>query len=426
MKKINIDHNEINSYLGYRYCPRGNFKINEDIVAAKKYKDKYLSYTQSQLVSLGSRAISKSFDECVNKYSSSKNIKHFIPLSGGIDSRFILGELLKRVDKDQIITLTYGVPGALDYEIGSKVAKKMGVRNIRIDLSPDVFSWTDEELMASAENYENPSILFRGYDVYRHVFKNESFDENYVFWSGFMGDSLTSLFILPKTESLTWEESLERFVNKNFKRSKIIESNFDPKTVLPSKPILDRDILSYDEQLNYFVRQPFYLQNSVSPKNIFSHVESPYLQNNFLKFILNVPRESRDNRKLFIKIFQQRHPELFSLPFQSSYGLKLNSNHNLILGKKIFTKLKEELYSKLKIIKPSSKTQFFDWNSSLRNSKRLNGLVKNNLASLADRKIINWVDIESYYKNQKDSKNFGENIRRLISLEIFLKLEDKK
>ena len=85
---------------------------------------------------------------------------------------------------------------------------------------------TDEELMASAENYENPSILFRGYDVYRHVFKNESFDENYVFWSGFMGDSLTSLFILPKTESLTWEESLERFVNKNFKRSKIIESNF--------------------------------------------------------------------------------------------------------------------------------------------------------------------------------------------------------
>jgi len=412
MERIKEDYNEINSFLGYRYCPRKKFKINEDILLARKNKDEYSSYTNEQLIELGQKAL------------SSSSVKHFVPLSGGFDSRIILGELLKKVDKKQIITLTYGVPGSLDYEIGAKVAKKMGVKNIRVNLSPDVFSWNEDRLSANAKNYNNPNILFRGYDVYEYVFKKESFDDNYVFWSGFMGDVLTGVKFY-ENEANTWEKALERFVSQNFNKTKLVDKNFDPKIVLPSEPILDKNILSYDEQLNYFVRQPFYLENSVCPKSVFQHVETPYLQSNFLRFILNIPREKRNDRKFFIKMSQQRHRELFSLPFQSKYGLRLDSNPRLILAKKIFLRLKEELCIKINMPQPSSKTQFIDWNVGLSKSKNLNNLAAKNLSDLANRNIIKWFDVEKYLQDQKKSKSYGENIRKLISLELLLKLNDK-
>ena len=44
---------------------------------------------------------------------------HIVPLSGGLDSRAILGGLLDAGLKDQITTVTFGTLGTWDYDIGS-------------------------------------------------------------------------------------------------------------------------------------------------------------------------------------------------------------------------------------------------------------------------------------------------------------------
>src|SRR5690606_15813669 len=41
---------------------------------------------------------------------------HLVPLSGGIDSRILLGALLRHVSPREIRTVTFGTPGAWDYD----------------------------------------------------------------------------------------------------------------------------------------------------------------------------------------------------------------------------------------------------------------------------------------------------------------------
>jgi hypothetical protein len=47
------------------------------------------------------KQIAKTFDNDI----------HILPLSGGCDSRAILGGLLENLPKSQIVTVTYGIPG---------------------------------------------------------------------------------------------------------------------------------------------------------------------------------------------------------------------------------------------------------------------------------------------------------------------------
>ena len=60
---------------------------------------------------------------------------HVVPLSGGLDSRIILGGLLKKGLKDSIITITFGTPGTLDYDIGIHIAKQLGIYYEALDLT---------------------------------------------------------------------------------------------------------------------------------------------------------------------------------------------------------------------------------------------------------------------------------------------------
>lgn len=58
----------------------------------------------------------------------------FIPLSGGMDSRFLLGCALDVLPRERITTITFGHPHSLDYRIGSGLARHLGVRNIALPL----------------------------------------------------------------------------------------------------------------------------------------------------------------------------------------------------------------------------------------------------------------------------------------------------
>ena len=64
------------------------------------------------------------------------NEKILVPLSGGLDSRYILGTLLELVSPARILTFTFGSKNSYDFEIGKKVAKEIGVKNIAFPLKP--------------------------------------------------------------------------------------------------------------------------------------------------------------------------------------------------------------------------------------------------------------------------------------------------
>lgn len=56
-------------------------------------------------------------------------------LSGGLDSRAILGGLISAGLKDSIVTVTFGTPGTYDFDIGKKIATELGIKHELIDLT---------------------------------------------------------------------------------------------------------------------------------------------------------------------------------------------------------------------------------------------------------------------------------------------------
>jgi hypothetical protein len=60
--------------------------------------------------------------------STDANAIHILPLSGGLDSRAILGGLLENLPKIQIVIATYGIPGAWDFEIAKTITRKYGLQ----------------------------------------------------------------------------------------------------------------------------------------------------------------------------------------------------------------------------------------------------------------------------------------------------------
>ncbi len=105
--------------------------INNCQLILKKYWTFRYADERIEDIQIAVKKISDGYD---NLFLDIKRIlgekKILIPLSGGYDSRLILGGLLKSgVRKDKIITFTYGDSRYIDTRISKKVANKVGVKH---------------------------------------------------------------------------------------------------------------------------------------------------------------------------------------------------------------------------------------------------------------------------------------------------------
>ena len=82
---------------------------------------------KSWWISEGVKALKKTFTDEIA--STNQNTNHIVLLSGGMDSRTILGGLLENLPKYRIIAVTYGIPGAWDFEFAKLITQKFGVRH---------------------------------------------------------------------------------------------------------------------------------------------------------------------------------------------------------------------------------------------------------------------------------------------------------
>lgn len=408
---------DINSYLGYRSIP-GPIQIDDRVLEAAKQST--IHGNRSRLVEQGRKAISNTFAKLTTPYDSS--VTHVVPLSGGIDSRTILGGVLDNVDRDQVVTVTFGTPGAYDFEIGQKVADHAGVKNYAIDLTPGEFPWTEERLLASAGEYTRPTVLFRARTSLEHAFEEILDVDDPVYWSGFMGDAVAGGH-LPKAESETWSEAIENFLPMNLKCPHLTDPAFDPISVLPDGPTVDRDRLSFDEQLDFGVRQPYFIRPSAVYKESF---ETPYIEEPLLSFFLNVSREFRVNRSLFKEIVAESYPALYQIPTETMEGLTLDSIETRKKGRVVLRHVEERLRKLIGWERPSRSTQHLDWNYELRNSEPLQTLVLDQLNDLDERQAVHWLDCCEMYEKHQGGADLGRELKLLTSLEIFLKVKPEK
>ena len=78
-----------------------------------------------------------------------------------MDPRLVLGELLDILPKSRIIAVTYGIPGAWDFEIAQVIARKFGIKHEVINLLED--KWDIEELGKAATRLLRPVSVYQSY-----------------------------------------------------------------------------------------------------------------------------------------------------------------------------------------------------------------------------------------------------------------------
>lgn len=264
--------------------------------------------SEDQLVREGVRALREAFERCASRSPAGGD--QVVLLSGGLDSRTILGALLDLYGPSQVVAATFGMPGEQDYDFAAQVARRAGVRHERLES----FSapWSTSALVESVLARRVPLPYPFGQRYLSYVLHERIGREN-VFWDGLCGDAVSGDWAPGEDEHWTWEAAVEEFYREHRITGSdlVLDPGLDPRASMPTAPVLDPSLLSFPDQLDLGVRQQRYTGTRILSGYT---VHTPFLAGPWLDLMLGIPVRLRHKQHLYMEIQRQAYPRLFSLP----------------------------------------------------------------------------------------------------------------
>jgi asparagine synthetase B (glutamine-hydrolysing) len=374
---------------------------------------------ESWWVGEGVKALKKTMADEVS--STDANAIHIVPLSGGLDSRVVLGGLLENLPRSQITTATYGIPGAWDFEIAKKIARKYGVRHETFNLLDE--KWDVEHLLAAATHLKKPVSVHQSY--VRQKITNY-FGKECVYWSGWMGDALAGVE-LPKIPNTDKRKALYWYINieptPNYKDQAFREALVDRMLLECPWDRFEQSKLTLDQQLFAGDWQRQLTQNIVIVDGY--TFKTPFLNRTWMNFMANVPYKWLLEKHLYKEIIKKSYKELSKFgTTEESAGMSLfhSSKYEIILGK-VISRMKPYIVSG-DPYRSHPRTNYINWTESLRHKGGLQDSVYTTLQDLKKRAILNKNDIDTWWSDHLKGKiDFARLLMNLSSLELLLKAE---
>jgi len=402
-----MDITNLNSFLKFGYFLDYNFQ-DYAVDFSRTDKLKYENVPEDQLIDIGinlwNNAIEKQFVP---------NEKHVVPLSGGLDSRAILGSLLKFTEAKNINTYTFGTPGTLDFEIGNKIAKKIGTNHKTLPLTE--FRYNIDELLEVSGRVDHQTLLFLHPPVSMvdHLFADHNV------WSGTIIDVFFGRHTHQK-KAKNLKDAISNSFSENIFVNSIDLTNIDDHEYAKyiSFDNTTENIHDYEHVIDLLNRQLKFIAPHVLMKG---YNYKTLLNDNLTDFALSMDSNLLDNQYLYKKMFLKEFPYLFSLPNKNSNGLSLNPS----LSSKYINNIHRGLNSIRRrfshnYVDPG--LNYIDFNEGIRNRKDLNTIIYSSIKDLENRKIVDWINIDDIWKRHiKKEANHADALIALASLEIHLK-----
>jgi len=411
------------AYLPY-YQPERASKLLPGLDLEQDIPDNTVAnMNESDVIEYGIQLLKSTISSILDK---NKTGYHIVPLSGGLDSRGILASLIDAGLREQIIAVTFGIPGSWNYELGSGLAKKFNVKHKGLDL--DHFELSTERLLDSAREGCSWTFLIDGY--YNSLIPKE-YGQNIVYWSGYMGGALAGFdrFRVLSKNNGHWEDAKKLFAQRRGHLRATIDMSspdFDPVQTLPVDPISNNRNIGYMDQLWLFIHNLNYLKRVV----VFDeyNYQTPYCSPEWVKFMLSLSDEYRFNKYLYKKILKRAYPDFFSYPISKLRGGSLNSSRPEILLRRILHKTSKNvavsnpIWNRIGIYRD---VNYIDFDRAIRERDDYKKVVYENISDLKVRKLIDWFDPEEIWKDHINKKaDLGIALVLLTALEISLKSEE--
>ncbi len=345
-----------------------------------------------------------------------RNALHVVPLSGGCDSRVILGGLLENVPSSHLVAVTYGVPGAWDFEIPRLLTHKYGVQHEVIDLTVD--EWCVDDLREAASCLRYPASVHQAY-VRQKITKR--FGADCVYWSGFMGDALSGSHLpeIPSPDARAAARGmLRQYATPHCGDQAFEEAVIDHiVTQTPWEQLAHRK-LTLDQQVDFAFRQGQHMRTIVLPDSFLS--ETPFLHPVWVNFILNAPYKLLIHQRLYRRIIIEGYSSLAAFPCANTAGMPLSAAKYQVLAGRLAAKAAS--YVTRRGYHPSHpRTNYINWSHSLRHKSRLQDSVCTTLQKLKGRQILATKDIDFWWREHLDgSEDYATVLMNLSSLELLI------
>jgi len=364
------------------------------------------------------------FDTLVKQAPSER---HIIPLSGGWDSRGILGALLERVDSDRITTVTFGVPGQLDYDLGKMVADSVGVEHHAFDLRSINFTWDAvRESVVACPWTHVPDSFF--HSLIRNQFSNGSD----IIWSGYLGDALTGS--QPSDTSTSDEERDKNFTLKlRRSKSKLCSKKFNENDILKIQNqskltnLNHRDAIRiWEIYLIAFSEAPI-----VTPVQKFerwgafigrekndAQVIAPFADSAWAGYWLSAPGDVRKGEKLYLDMLNLKFPEFFSLPGKANYGIRWDHGVRPMMRKGSYL-LRSQVQRQVPWlgIRSSLMANYLDYDEMFRNREDYQATLRVAFEYLKENQVVPWLDLDALWEeHMRRRKDHGAAFCVLLGL----------
>jgi hypothetical protein len=380
------------------------------------------SVSESGLVREGVRALRAAFEECAATTPS--RTEQVVFLSGGLDSRAILGALRTHYDQAEVLAATFGSPGEQDFDFAATVARAAGVRHEV--LGPSSVDWTTEGLVDSVLAREIPlpypfGQRYLSYRLHQHIGADR------VFWDGLAGDVTGGMVTAKGDDRRTWDEAVSRFLALQVvpHSARYTSPGFRPESAMPAAPFVDDGLLSYPDQLLLAVRQTRY---TATRRMRGYTVLTPFLTRPWLDFMLGVPIRYRHERRLYMTILRQAHPRLFTLPTTTFDGAGVPASPvlrpPLLLQRRVVRKVQRMGWPSRSGGQPDSGA-----NNAIRRAHRrradIRALIVDDLTDLAARGVVAGLDADAITRAVDEQEISDTQLSVLLGLEVNLKAIDR-
>lgn len=318
-----LDREAVDEFLFFGFLPRADLdeplSLLREWTPRERFREPPVS--ERELVRQGAKALKSSVREMAARHDS--NADQVVLLSGGLDSRAILGGLLECFDRSQVLAATFGVPGEQDHDFAAQVARATGVRHEV--LNSFSVEWTTGCLVESIRARTVP-LAFPFGQRYLSFHLHRRIGPSLPFWDGLCGGSASGA-LLPSSEDPdgAWDAALERWIERHRVRGaeRLVKPTFEPLSPLPPSPWLPEDVLSYPDQLDFGLRQARYI---ATRRMRGYQIRTPYLTGTWLEFMLMLPLRLRRNQYLYLEILKEAYPQLSAMPTTALNGAPLTAS----------------------------------------------------------------------------------------------------
>jgi len=422
---VNSSFNKVaNDYLHYGYLPPDT--LPEFIKKGLKKNDKAV-YSAAYLSSL----LDRIFNDSVEHFSG--NGFCIVPVSGGWDSRILLGLALENFPSNQIKTYSFGTRGQLDFDLGKKLSKKVGVEHVEFDLSK--IELTFEELKKSVQKSPwtyVPDAFFNSY-CYIKMAGNED-----IILSGFMGDPLTGGHTYKKNGAdIPGYFAKSQSVVKNHR---LTQSDYNPTESLPET--FSASTFLKHEQLDLGVRQANCIVPIISSKNSWdqwgtslgfaegtnAEIITPFAHKEWIRYWQHAPENEKKERRLYLKLLERKFPVLASLPAKDFYGAKRQNDYRYKLNRKKYhgKMILNRNFPKIFPI-PRLMMNYLDYDTIFRRRDDYISILNQAFSLLDETPVSDWINFDELQNNHRSYRlNLSKEFLLLIGLALNLEVADEE